>query len=188
MITNINELWNEKIGELSTRIRQIARGDDDLYQEGLLGLRDALLKDANVGNGYLIGTAKRRMRAYRNKGVSIDNGDKRYRKNVVPIYIDNGISNFELAFPDSSYPPDILALDRICAKKFYNLLNQSEAELVNARIQSYRESEARERLGIGRDKYRRIKREAHIKFIRAFGSDEDVQTLDQQLVQSEMHE
>ena len=205
MITNnnINELWMEKIGELSTRIRRIARGDDDLYQEGLLGLREALLKDPNASDAYIIRAVRWTISHYTNRGVSVDNGSRRthtrtladgtvkeYRKSMIPIYIDNCISNFDLAFPDSSYPPDILALDRICAMKFYSFLNQDEAELVNACIQtySYCGSEAREKLGIGRVKYRRIKRGAHIKFIRAFGTDEDIQVLDEQLVRSEMHE
>ena len=204
MISNYtNELWMEKAEAFSTKIRQIVRGDDDLYQEGLLGLREALLKDPNATNSYLIRAAKWRISRYMNRGVSIDNGSRRtytrtlangvikeYRKCMTPIYIDALMGDFELTFPDYSYSPDILAIDRICAMKFYSLLNQKEAELIDACIQTYsrRESKIRESLGVERNTYRKIKRDAYIKFIRAFGSDEDIQILDEQLALSEMHE
>ena len=204
MISNYtNELWMEKAEAFSTKIRQIVRGDDDLYQEGLLGLREALLKDPNATNSYLIRAAKWRISRYMNKGVSIDNGSRRtytrtlvdgsvkkYRKFMTPIYINKAAADFELEFPDSSYPPDILALDRICAMKFYSLLNQKEAELIDACIQTYsrRESKVRKSLGVGQNTYRKIKRGAYIKFVRAFGSDEDLQILDEQLALSEIHE
>jgi hypothetical protein len=204
MITNdINELWVEKIRVFSTKIRQIAKGDDDLYQEGLLGLHEALCRDPRASDTYLVKAAKWRISRYMNRGVSIDNGSRRtykrtlangiikeYRKCMTPIYIDALMGDFNIGFPDSSYPPDILALDRICARKFYSLLNQKEAELVDVCIQmhSHRESKVRKSLGVGQNTYRKIKRDAYAKFIRAFGSDEDIQILDEQCAMSEMHE
>ena len=46
MAIDINKLWEEKINKraITDMVYKIARGDKDLYQEGLLGVRDALIK------------------------------------------------------------------------------------------------------------------------------------------------
>ena len=193
---DINRLWGEKVEQFSTKIRQIVRGDDDLYQEGILGLREGLLRNPYATDAYLISAVKWAISHYRNRGVSIDNGPKweytkklvdgtvrKYRKDTLPVYIDELVSEFELEFPDYSFAPDILAEDRICAEKFYGLLNKEEAELVDACNQTYNgyfyNSKARRKLGMGRVTYNRIKQSAYGKFIRAFGTDEEVETLDE---------
>lgn len=40
MAIDINRLWSEKTENLSDKIRVISRGNDDFYQEGVLGVRD----------------------------------------------------------------------------------------------------------------------------------------------------
>ncbi len=195
---DINELWMKKIERFSTKIRQIVRGDDDLYQEGVLGLREGLLRNPYGTDSYFITAIKWAISHYRNRGVSVDNGAKweykkrlvdgtvkRYRKDMHAVYIDKLVSEFELSFPDYSYAPDILALDKICAEKFYKLLNKSEAEFVDACIETmgryFYNSEARRELGIGRVKYNRLRRSIYEKFLRTFGTDEDIEILDEQL-------
>ena len=194
MAIDINTLWGEKAEQFSTKIRQIVRGDDDLYQEGILGLRDGLLRNPYGTDSYLLSAIKWAISHYRNKGVSIDNGPrweytkklvdgtvKTYRKDMTPIYIDKLVSDFDLEFPDHSYAPDILAEDRICAERFYGLLDKVEAEFVGACIQTldiyFYNSRARRELGMGRVTYNRIKRSAYEKFIRAFGTDKQVEVL-----------
>ena len=196
MAIDINTLWGEKVEQFSTKIRQIVRGDDDLYQEGILGLRDGLLRNPYGTDSYLISAIKWAISHYRNRGVSIDNGPKweytkklvdgtvkKYKKDMAPIYIDKLVSDFELEFPDHSYAPDILAEDRICAEKFYGLLDKEEAELVDASIQTldgyFYNSRAMRKLGMGRVTHNRIKQSAYEKFIRAFGTDKQVEVLDE---------
>ena len=193
---DINALWAEKAETLSGRVRAIARGDEDFYQEGLLGIRDGLLRDPCATDSYLLQAAKFAMNNYKNRGKSVDNGSKHgytrklldgtvktYKKDMVPIYIDKLVSEFRLEFPDHSYPPDILALDKVCAEDFYDMLDKEEAELVDACILTLdgRSSDyyAMTRLGIGRVEYERIKRSAYDKFIRTFGLDEQVEILDE---------
>lgn len=202
---DIDRLWAEKIQRFSTKIRQIVRGDDDLYQEGILGLREGLLRNPYGTDSYFITAIKWAISHYRNRGVSIDNGAKweykkrlvdgtikKYRKDMLPVYIDKLVSEFELSFPDYSYAPDILALDKICAQKFYKLLNKNEAEFVDACIETmgryFYNSEARRELDISRVQYNRLKRSVYEKFLRTFGTDEDIERLDEQLAQEGYYE
>lgn len=194
MALDINTLWAEKAETLSAKVKAIARGNDDFYQEGLLGIRIGLLRNPYATDTYLLNAAKWTMMHYRDKGVSVDNGIrwaytkrltdgtlKTYQKETTPIYIDGLISNFRSEFPDSSYLPDILAIDRICAERFYRSLDKEEARLVEACIQTlnghFYHAKAMRELGIGRVKYHRIKRSAYKKFIRAFGTDEQIEML-----------
>ena len=189
MAININQLWNEKIKKLEGRIRGIARGDDDLYQEGLLGVRDGLLRDPYATDAYLIQAAKYAMSNYRHRGCSIDNGANRqytrtladgtikiYKKDMRPIYIDKLMEDFELEFPDYSYPPDILAIDKVCAGSFYKSLDKKEARFIDACIETrsnyFYNTEARMKLKISKNEYYRRKRSAYRKFIQAFGAPE----------------
>jgi hypothetical protein len=193
MAIDINRLWEEKISNrtITDMVYKIARGDKDLYQEGLIGIRDALMSNPNAPDDYLIRRARWSMSHYRNKGCSIDNGSKwlytkrmadgttkKYRKNTLPIYIDAIMEEFDLEFPDISYPPDILAIDRICAERFYNSLDRKEAKLINACIETmsnyFYNSYARRKLKISRNEYNRIKRSAYDKFIQAFGMEDEI--------------
>lgn len=202
---DIDRLWAEKIQRFSTKIRQIVRGDDDLYQEGILGLREGLLRNPYGTDSYFITAIKWAISHYRNRGVSVDNGAKweyrkrlvdgtikKYRKDMLPVYIDKLVSEFELSFPDYSYAPDILALDKICAQKFYELLNKNEAEFVDACIETmgryFYNSEARRELDMSRVQYSRLKRSVYEKFLRTFGTDEDIERLDEQLAQEDYYE
>jgi len=191
MAYDINYLWNEKAEKLSDRIRGLARGNDDLYQEGLLGIRQGLLKNPYAPDDHLVRAASWAMSHYKNRGCSIDNGPKwqykktladgtvkQYRKDVIPIYIDAVMDEFDLEFPDSSYPPDTLAIDRICAETFYNSLDKKEARFIDACIKTmsnyFYNSNARRKLKISRNEYNRIKQSAYKKFIEAFGTDEEI--------------
>ena len=200
---DINELWIAKIRQFSAKIRQIVKSDDDAYQEGLLGLREGLLRNPNGTDSFLLSAIKWRISHYRNSGVSIDNGPrwtyrkkladgtvKEYGRDVTLVYIDEPDSDFD--YPDYSCRPDMLAVDRICARKFYGLLDRREAMLVDACIQTYDryfyDSKARRVLGVGQKTYNSIKHSAHAKFIRAFGDDEELEILDHQLALEAMHE
>jgi|WetSurMetagenome_2_1015567.scaffolds.fasta_scaffold99350_3 hypothetical protein len=193
MAVDINRLWEEKISNraITDMVYKIARGDKDLYQEGLIGIRDALMNNPNAPDDFLIRRARWSMSHYRNRGCSIDNGAKwlytkrladgtvkKYRKNTLPIYIDAIMEEFDLEFPDISYPPDILAIDRICAERFYNSLDRKEAKLINACIDTmsnyFYNSNARRKLKISRNEYNRIKRSAYDKFIQAFGMEDEI--------------
>jgi len=120
MAIDINRLWDEKIRLISKQVRDIARGNDDLYQEGILGVREGLLRNPYAPDDHLIRAARWAMSHYKNRGCSLDNGPKwqysktladgtikQYRKDTIPIYIDAVMEEFDLEFPDSSYPPDM---------------------------------------------------------------------------------
>ena len=193
-IDDINRIWAEKVDRLSGNVKAIARGDDDFYQQGLLGIRDGLLRDPYATDSYLLQAAKYSITNYRNKGKSIDNGSKHettkklldgtvrtYRKDMVPIYIDKLVSEFQLEFPDYSYAPDILALDKICAERFYRSLDREEAEFMDAyaatRNGDFSDRKTMQKLGINQAEYYRIKRSAYEKFIQTFGTDDQIKTM-----------
>ena len=190
---------------LSNRIRGLARGDDDLYQEGLLGVRDGLLRNPSFTDDQLVREASWAMSHYRNRGVSIDNGSrweytrklsdgtvKTYKKEIIPIYLDALMEEFNLEFPDASYPPDVLAIDKVCAEKFYKSLNNKEKHFVKVCIEvlcnHFYKSEARRKLKISHKQYSMIKQSTYEKFIRAFGTDDDIQTLEQNIQNQKCHD
>lgn len=196
---DLSALWNEKTEQLSHRVKAIARGDEDFYQEGILGIRDGLLRDPYATDSYLLQAAKFAMNNYKNRGKSVDNGSKHgytrklldgtvktYKKDMVPIYIDKLVSEFQLEFPDHSYPPDVLALDKVCAERFYGLLDRDEADLVDTCIQTLdgrsHDYKARRELGMDNIEYNSIKRSAYQKFIRAFGTDEQVEIVNERVM------
>ena len=194
MALDINYLWNEKAERLSNRIRGLARGDDDLYQEGILGIREGLLRNPYAPDDYLVRAASWAMNHYKNRGCSIDNGAKwlytkrlpdgtinKYRKDAIPIYIDKLMSEFDLEFPDSSYPPDTLAIDKVCAESFYRSLDRKEAKFIDTCVETmsnyFYNSNARRKLKISKNEYYRIKHSTYDKFVKAFGTDEEISML-----------
>jgi len=197
---DIEELWAEKIEDLSDMVMRIARGDEDDYQVGILGIREGLLRDPDATDSYLLQASRYAMGNYKNRGKSVDNGSKHsvtkilldgtvktYRKNVVLIYMDKLISEFGIEFPHHSYAPDILALDRICAEHFYGILDEEEAEFIQAcmmnRHGDFSYKKTMQNLGISISEYQRIRRSSYHKFVRAFGTDEDIARLDEQLAE-----
>jgi hypothetical protein len=202
---DMEELWAEKIEDLSDMVMRIARGDEDDYQVGILGIRDGLLRDPEATDSYLLQASRYAMSNYRNRGKSVDNGSKHsvtkklldgtvktYRKNVVPVYMDKMVVEFGIEFPDHSYAPDILALDRICAESFYGALDEEEAEFINAcmmnRNGDFSPRKTIQNLGISVAEYHRIRRAAYGKFVRAFGTDEDIERLNELLAEEDYYE
>jgi hypothetical protein len=193
MAIDIDKLWEEKISNraITDMVYKISRGDKDLYQEGLLGVRYGLSRNPYFTDDQLIREARWAMLKYRKRGVSLDNGPNgQYRKTMpdgtmktftrgaIPIYIDAVMDEFDLEFPDISYPPDILAIDRICAERFYRSLNNQEKHFVKICIEvlsnHFYKSDARRKLKISRNEYNRIKRTTYCKFIEAFGIEDEV--------------
>ncbi len=175
MAIDINKLWDMKINNrtITDMIYKIAHGNDDLYQEGIIGVREGLLRNPYASDDYLIRAASWAMSHYRNRGCSIDNGPKwlykkrladgtikKYRKDTIPIYIDAVMDEFDLEFPDSSYLSDILAIDRLCAEKFYKSLNNHERHFVKICIEVlsnyFYNSRARRKLKVSRNEYNRM--------------------------------
>ena len=177
---DINRLWAEKTTQLSRNVKRIARGDEDFYQEGLLGIRDGLLRDPHANDSYLLQAAKFAMNNYKNRGKSVDNGSKHpvtkklldgtmktYRKDMIRVCLDKIIPKFQLQFPAYGYPPDIRALDRVCAERFYSSLDNSEAKFVARRIRTLD--------GHSKKGNSSTEQSVYQKFIRAFGTDEQLQ-------------
>jgi len=191
----IGELWERKIKKLSKRIQILAMGDDDLYQEGILGLRKALLSNPNGKDSYLVSIARFAMLHYMDRGRSVDNGAIRpqkaklksgeirtYQKDMLPVYLDDPKEQLELSA--YTFPPDLLAIDRMCSDLFYSSLNDEEADFIQTCKQLYltngifRNLHAMDMLKISEHKFNRIKRDVKKKFIRTFGTDEQVAKLE----------
>lgn len=194
MALNINQLWQVKTEKLSDKLMDIVRGDKDLYQEGIIGIREGLMRNPHATDAYLISAAKWAISHYKNRGVSMDNGTKcqytkkladgtikQYRKDTMPIYIDALLDEFDMVFPEYSYSPDIRAIDRVCAEKFYTSLDENEAIFIEACIKTmdnyFYGSRVKRRLHIGCKRYNDIKQSVYQKFIHAFGTDDEIVSL-----------
>ena len=196
MAIDINRLWEEKINNraITDMVYKISRGDWDLYQEGLLGIRYGLTRNPDLTDDQLIREARWMMMKSRQRGVSLDNGFKgQYRKTMpdgtmktfareaIPIYIDALMEEFNLEFPDINYPPDILAIDKVCAEKFYKSLNNQERHFVKICIEvlcnHFYMTDAIRKLHYGKKRFFRIQARVYKKFIRFFGTDEEITAL-----------
>jgi hypothetical protein len=193
MAVDINRLWEEKISNraITDMVYKIARGDKDLYQEGLLGVRYGLSRNPDFSDDQLIREARWYMGKYKRRGVSLDNGPngqyrktmpdgtmKTYTREAIPIYIDAVMDEFNLEFPGISYPPDILAIDKVCAEKFYKSLNNQERHFVKICIEvlynHFYMTDAIRKLHYGKKRFFRIRAGVYKKFIRFFGTDEEI--------------
>ena len=60
MAVDINKLWEEKINKraITDMVYKISRGDKDLYQEGLLGIRYGLTRNPDLTDDQLIREAR----------------------------------------------------------------------------------------------------------------------------------
>jgi hypothetical protein len=202
MAVDLNTLWEEKISNrgITDMVYKIARGNRDFYQEGLLGIRYGLSRNPDLTDEQLIREARWYMQKSR-RGVSLDNGIngsyrktmpdgtmKTYTREAIPIYIDAVMDEFSLEFPDTSYQPDVLAIDKVCAERFYKSLNNKERHFVKVCVEvlcnHFYNSDARRKLRISRNEYNRIRQSTYQKFIKAFGTDEDIQTLEQDTADS----
>ena len=71
-----------------------------------------------------------------------------------------------------------MAIDRICAERFYNSLDSKEAKFIEACMETmssyFYNSRARRKLKVSRNEYNRIKRSTYSKFIEAFGMEDEV--------------
>ena len=196
MAIDINRLWEEKINNraITDMVYKISRGDKDLYQEGLLGIRYGLSRNPDFTDDQLIREARWYMGKFKRRGVSLDNGPNgQYRKTMpdgtmktftreaIPIYIDAVMEEFNLEFPDISYPPDILAIDKVCAERFYKSLNNQERHFVKICVEvlsnHFYKSDARRKLKISRNEYFKRRMAVYKKFIRFFGTDEEIMAL-----------
>jgi len=198
MAVDINRLWEEKISNraITDMVYKISRGDKDLYQEGLLGIRYGLTRNPHLTDDQLIREARWMMLKFKQRGVSLDNGFKgQYRKTMpdgtmktftreaIPIYIDAVMEEFNLEFPDTSYPPDILAIDKVCAEKFYKSLNNKERHFVKVCVEvlcnHFYRTDAIRKLKISKNAFEKTRAGVYKKFIRFFGTDEEVNALEQ---------
>jgi hypothetical protein len=195
MAVDINRLWEEKISNraITDMVYKIARGNWDFYQEGLLGIRYGLSRNPDFTDEQLIREARWAMMKSR-RGISLDNGlncsyrktmpdgtMKTYTREAIPIYIDACMEEFNLEFPDTSYPPDILAIDRVCAEKFYKSLNNQERHFVKVCVEvlcnHFYMTDAIRKLHYGKKRFFRIRAGVYKKFIRFFGTDEEIMAL-----------
>jgi hypothetical protein len=178
---DLTGLWHQKVKELSARVKAIARGDMDAYQDAVLGIRDGLIRDPNATDSYLLQAARFAAQNARNRGKSVDNGSKHpvtkvlsdgtvkvYKKEMRRIPLD------VLGAERHSPPTDELALDRICADQFRDALEPDESDWVDASIHClegrHSESRARRELNVDRQDYDRLRRSTHGKFRSIFGT------------------
>ena len=190
----IDELWAKKISQFSNLIDGLAKGNDDYFQEGILGLRRAVERNPDGPDGYFVKFAKYAMVHYRDKGKSVDNGVRRpqknklksgeiktYQKDMLAIYLNDPGESLEL--PAYTFPPDLLAIDRICAERFYGSLNDEESKFMDTCREVYASCgvclipKVIAKLKISENKYNRIRRDLKKKFIRIFGTDEQIRKL-----------
>ena len=132
----LHNLYNERIKNIEPIIN-MESNDDDLKQQGFWGAYQALKKDTNATDRFLINKAKWEIISSLRKGRSVDNGF--YKRKDLKIvhynqpHCEDGI--FAAVIPENGkYPVDEQAMFRIDLQRFFEKLSEKENLFIKFKV------------------------------------------------------
>jgi DNA-directed RNA polymerase specialized sigma24 family protein len=128
----------EKIQEFSGYLRNYAKQDDDLIQEGNIGVYNAIREKGSATDSYF----KRKMsfviKNYLKKGKSIDNGFwKRDKVNIMSVDSVNSDVAATILNDKISKPVDEQVIDKVAMDNLLDSLSETEKTFVHRRIMGW---------------------------------------------------
>ncbi|MBW2106218.1 MAG: hypothetical protein JRI26_09405 [Deltaproteobacteria bacterium] len=166
----LNSLYEERINSLAPYIRYKSDGNEDLMQEGTIGIYQVLRKHPHANNSFLKRQAKWRMADFLKRGRSIDNGFYK-RKDLQIIHynhcsFDDGIVS--TTFDNNRLPIDELVINKICIDNLIGSLTNIEKDFIEGKLKGWNNSKINKVLQIQFTKMKEIKREIRFKIQVAF--------------------
>ena len=134
----LNAQCTQKINEFEDYLKKYAKEDDDLIQEGNIGIYDAIKEKngvSNIKDAYYRTKLKFVITNYLKKGKSIDNGFwKRDTINIIPCDSVNSDVSANILKDTYSTPVDQQVIDKITLENLLNSLSGIEKRFVHLRI------------------------------------------------------
>ena len=133
----LQNIYNQRVQDIQHIIHNQSGGNDDLKQEGLIGVYKALSTDPNANNRFMLNKAKWSMVSFLRKGRSVDNGYyKREKVKVVrydQLIFDDDI--FAAAVSSKGIEPvDEQAIFRIDLCRFLKRLSRNERYYIRYKV------------------------------------------------------
>jgi len=155
----LHEIYEQRIESLMPYIRHKAWGQEDLIQEGCVVVYEMLMKDPETPNSFLRNDARSRMRSFRQRGKSLDNG--KAREFVVYRY-DNDDKNYENLFAEifrnRRLPLDHQVADKVDFEKFLNSLSAAERIIVRCKLEGWLDQNVKKKLRVCWENFYALKR------------------------------
>jgi hypothetical protein len=128
----------EKIQEFSGYLRNYAKGDDDLIQEGNIGIYNAIREkggSSQIREAYYRTKLKFVIKNHQKKGKSIDNGFwKRDKINIMSVDSVNSDVAATILNDKISKPVDEQVIDKLGMDTLLDSLSETEQKFVHSRI------------------------------------------------------
>ena len=140
----LNDKWVYWMEKLEHTIRWYARRDEDLTQVGIISLRRTLCEDIDAPPNHLLHRAKMAIWMAYSYGKSVDSVksdqiNARCRDGgIALVYTDSFDHPYDnpLLADHLSYPPDVLAIDKVAYEQFRESLTEGEAKLLDLMIET----------------------------------------------------
>ena len=166
----LNSLYEERINTLAPYIRYKSDGNEDLMQEGNIGIYQVLSHHPNANNSFLKLQAKWRMISFLRRGRSVDNGFYKRKHLQILHYnqrsFDEGIVS--TTFDNNRLPVDEVVINKICLDNLIGSLTKIEKNFIEGKLKGWNNSKINKVLRIPFTKMKEIKRQIRFKIKVAF--------------------
>ena len=161
----VNVLYNQRIKGVRPYIFKLAKGDDDLIQEGYIGVYNAIKKKPDLKPSYLKAQAQWNMINSIKKGRSVDNGF--WKRETLKIIHTDQIENYDLSaniLKDIDRKPvDEQVIEKITFETFIGSLTGIEERIVRYRIAGWTLKQVKTKLKLSRRRLEALRREIRFK-------------------------
>jgi hypothetical protein len=162
----------EKIQEFSGYLRNYAKQDDDLIQEGNIGVYNAIKEKGvatNIKESYFKTKMKFVITNYLKKGRSIDNGFwKRDKINIMSMDSVNSDLAATILNDKISKPVDEQVIDKVAMDNLLDSLSETEQKFVHLRIMDWGYIKIIKKLRLTTDKLNEIRQSVRSKINTAY--------------------
>lgn len=164
----LDRLYTERINSLAPYIRFQAGADDDLVQEGNIGVYQALKKNLSATDRYLKNKAKWQMIDSTRRGRCICRRNGYGRKSPLEI-----IHYVQLAFTtileDRRLPLDDLVISKVCFDNLLAVSTEHEKRFIRYKLEEWSDTRIMKKLKLSWQRLKEMKREIRFKFDQAYG-------------------
>jgi DNA-directed RNA polymerase specialized sigma24 family protein len=170
----LNAVFEEKFSEIEPAIRNIAKYDDDLVQEGLIGAYFALHSDPNATKRFLVNKAGWSIISEQRRGRSVDYGNC-YKRDLKIIHYQSlpfeDSVMADVALNDDSLSVEDQAIFNVDFERFTNQLSPNEYNYVKCKLlDGLPDDVARKKLGLKELTVREMKKNLRKRIDRYFAA------------------